>query len=292
MSAAIYASRRALKTILFEEKTLGGMLNEIREVDNYLGFPKASGQALLQAFSSHLKTFPVEVREFEAVEAVQKKEDSFIVSAAGKNFFVKAVLIATGMKHAGLGVEGEPKFVGRGLSYCATCDAPLFKGKKVAVVGGGDSAVSAALYLCDIASKVYVIHRSEFRAAESMVERLRGKEAEGKAQVMLGKKVVELKGEKTLSSVVLEDAFGAKTELGVDGLFAYVGGVPLNALAQGLGVKLNDKGFIECDEQGATSVPGVFAAGDVTGKGMQIITAAAGGALAALAAYKHIKQHQ
>ncbi|MEW5955664.1 MAG: FAD-dependent oxidoreductase, partial [Candidatus Micrarchaeota archaeon] len=237
MSAAIYASRRALKTILLEEKTLGGMLNEIREVDNYLGFPKSTGPALSNAFSSHLKTFPVEVREFEAVEGIRGEGGSFVISASGGNVYAKSVLIATGMKHAGLGLEGEARLFGKGVSYCATCDAPFFKGKKVAVAGGGDSAVSAALYLCDVASKVYVIHRSEFRAVEVMVQKLR--EKEGRAEVLLGRKIVELKGEKTLSAIVLEDAAGARSELGVDGLFVYAGSVPLNALAQGLGVELN-----------------------------------------------------
>ncbi|NYZ74810.1 FAD-dependent oxidoreductase [Candidatus Micrarchaeota archaeon] len=290
MSAAIYASRRAMKTVLLEEKTLGGMLNEIREVDNYLGFSKATGPQLLKAFSGHLATFSVEVKEFEAVEAIRKEGNKFVISSSGGDTVAKAVLVATGMKHSGLGVEGESRLLGRGVSYCATCDAPFFKGKKVVVAGGGDSAISAALYLCDVASKVYVVHRSEFRAVEVMIQKLREKEKEGKAEIILGKSIVGLKGEKTLSSIVLEDASGTKSELAADAVFVYAGGVPLNALAQGLGVKLNERGFIACDEEGKTSVPGVFAAGDVTGKGMQIITAASAGALAALAAYKHVKQ--
>ena len=290
MSAAIYASRRAMKTVLLEEKTLGGMLNEIREVDNYLGFSKATGPQLLKAFSGHLATFSVEVKEFEAVEAIRKEGNTFVISSSGGDTAAKAVLVATGMKHSGLGLEGESRLLGRGVSYCATCDAPFFKGKKVVVAGGGDSAISAALYLCDVASKVYVVHRSEFRAVEVMIQKLREKEKEGKAEIILGKNIAGLKGEKTLSSIVLEDASGTKSELAVDAVFVYAGGVPLNALAQGLGVKLNERGFIACDEEGKTSVPGVFAAGDVTGKGMQIITAASAGALAALAAYKHVKQ--
>lgn len=290
MSAAVYASRRAMKAVLLEEKTLGGMLNEIREIDNYLGFSKATGPQVSKAFSDHLKTFPVEVREFEAVGAIRKDGNAFLVSGSSGEISAKSVLIATGMKHSGLGLEGESRLLGRGVSYCATCDAPFFKGKKVVVAGGGDSAISAALYLCDVASKVYVIHRSEFKAVEVMVQKLREKEKQGKAEILLGKKIVEIKGEKSLSSLVLEDASGAKSELAVDGLFVYAGGVPLNALAQGLGVKLNERGFIASDEEGRTSVAGFFAAGDVTGKGMQVITAASAGAVAALAAYKHVKQ--
>jgi len=290
MNAALYASRRALKTVLIEEKMLGGMLNEMREIDNYLGFPKSTGPALKEAFAKHLANFEVETREFEAVEAVSRENGSFMLSTSAGKLTAKAIILATGMKHSGLGLESEKKLLGKGVSYCATCDAPFFKGKEVAVVGGGDSAVSAALYLCDVASRVYLISRSELRAVEALVEKLREKEKQGIAKLLPRTKVVELEGETRLLGVDVEEENATRTRISVDGAFIYVGGVPLNALAQSLGVKMNARGFIDCDENGATEVAGVYVAGDVTGKGMQVISAAASGASAALAAYQHIRQ--
>ncbi|MGB9576902.1 MAG: NAD(P)/FAD-dependent oxidoreductase [Candidatus Norongarragalinales archaeon] len=294
LSAAIYASRKNLKTVLFEEEILGGAVSEAWEVENYLGFGKRKGAELASAFVEHAKQFPVEFKEFEKIDSIKKVEEGFFrLSTSSGEYEARAVILATGMRFASLGVTGEEDLVGRGVSYCATCDGPMFKGKRVAVVGGGDSAFSSALYLSELAEKTYLVHRrAEFKAVELLQKQLKAKAAEGKVEILSGKVVKELKtnAKGLLEKIVLEDTESKQlTEISVEGLFVYLGGMPLSVLAQSVGVALDEKGFVKTDSECATSVPGVFAAGDITGWGMQIITAAATGAVAALSAYKHVK---
>ncbi len=291
MSAAVYAARRGLKAVLFEGKLLGGAVNESTEVDNYLGFPKTHGMALAQKFADHLKAFPVEVRE-EMVDAAEAAEGIFLIKTSSGLYQAKTVILATGAKFQSLGVPGEKEFSGKGVSYCATCDGYFFKKKRVAVVGGGDSALGSALYLSDIAKEVLLVHRrSEFRAEEEWQKRVKEKAGEGKIKLALGKTVAEIKGREFVESIVLEDvASKQRTEERVDGVFVYVGSTPLSMLARQLGVELTEKGFVKTGEDGSTNVPGVFAAGDITGKLLQIAMAVAQGAQAALSAYSYLKR--
>lgn len=293
ISAAIYAVRKNLKTVLFEGKILGGTTNEAMEVVNYLGFPKISGQGLSEKFVEHLKSFPeIQVVE-EKVVALSKNDDgSFLVKTDHSEFSARSILLAMGSAFKTLGVPREKDFVGRGISYCAVCDAPFFKNKVVGVVGGGDSALKTAVYLSEMASQVHLIHRRDsFRAEEAqqnVVERL---VKQGKIKLHLTRVVTELKGEKFLSGVVLQEFEGTATEeLPLNGLFVYVGNIPLSVLAGPLGVELDERGFVKAGENGETNVPGVYAAGDITGRGMQYLTAAAGGAMAALAASSFVKK--
>lgn len=294
LSAAIYAVRKGLKVILFEEKMLGGTVTEAVHVENYLGLGKKSGMELAKAFADHAKEFEFEIKEFEKIEEAKKNADgNFELRTSSGVFQARSVLIATGMKFKNLGLPNENELTGRGVSYCATCDGPMFKGKTVAVIGGGDSAFSAALYLTDLAKKTYLIHRSnQFRAAETYQEQFKAKCDEGRAELLGAKIVVELKTESNrLKALVLEDVdTKEKTELAVEGAFVYLGGIPLSVLANSLGVELNEKGFVKANEECETSAPGVFAAGDVTGKGMQIITAASAGSIAAISAYKFLRK--
>jgi len=297
ISAGIYAARRGLKAALFEGKLLGGAVNEASEVDNWPGVQKAHGMELAQKFAEHLRTFPVDVKE-ERVEEVRASpggsggEGGFTVKTTKGRYGARAVIIATGAKFQSLDAPGEKELAGRGVSYCATCDGYFFKDKRVAVVGGGDSALSSALYLSDIAKEVLLIHRrGEFRAFEELQERVREKAEAGKMRILLNKVVAEIRGKQLVESVVLEDVeTKEKSEEKVDGVFIYVGAVPLSVLAQQLGVQLNEKGFVRVGDDCSTNVHGVFAAGDVTGKLLQITMAVAQGAQAALAAYSCLRE--
>ncbi|MFQ5405786.1 MAG: NAD(P)/FAD-dependent oxidoreductase [Candidatus Micrarchaeia archaeon] len=293
MNAAIYASRRNMSVVVLEGKIFGGAVAETPKIENWLGEKKISGIELSKKFEEHMRTFPVNVVQ-ERVESIEKQSDAnfLVTTVADSHVEAKSVILAMGASFKTIGAPGEKEFSGKGVSYCATCDAPFFKGKKVAVIGGGDSAVKTALYLCEIASEVHVVHRrDEFRAEERLVEELKEFEKEGRVVLHLSRVVSEIKGEKFLKSVVLQDVNSkAKEEVFLDGLFIYIGNIPATVLAKNLGVKVNEKGFVECNEKQATNVDGVFAAGDVTGKGMQIVTAAAQGYAASLSAYSYVRK--
>lgn len=292
INCAIYSCRKNLSVVLFEERALGGSINEGTLVEDWLGIPQIRGDELAKNFEEHLRKYPAEI-VFDRIERIEKKEGVFVVfSSLHGSFEARSVVIASGARHKKLGAVGEKDFVGRGLSYCATCDGPLFRDKVVGVVGGGNSAFSNAFYLSDICRHVYLIHRREgFRADEELQKKVFERVKAGRVSLLLNKVVLELKGNQLLSSIVLEDVVsGEKTELSLSGLFVYIGSMPLAELARGLGAEVDERGFIKTDEEMRTSVEGVFAAGDVRGKGMRLITAAADGARAALSAYDFLKQ--
>jgi thioredoxin reductase (NADPH) len=285
ITAAVYAARRKLSTLVLESQAAGGQMLLTSEIENYPGFGSITGAELSKRFEEHARSLGVEIRAEQAAE-IKRSNGGFSVRTEKNNHEANAVIIATGAKHRSLGIAGEDKFVGKGVSFCATCDGYFFRKKKVVVVGGGESALTAALYLADIASKVYLVHRrAQFRGSELLQERTRRKGIE----TLTGYTAKEIRGDGMVSGVLLESAAGEKKELAVDGVFIYIGTVPLSALAQSAGVALDERGFIKTDEQQRTSVPGVFAAGDVTGRLLQIVAACAQGAQAALSAYDYVK---
>jgi thioredoxin reductase (NADPH) len=288
MSAGIYAARLGLKTKIFEGKAPGGAMATATVIENYPGFLRISGMELTDRMLSQVKKCGAEII-MESVVSVAKVGDHFDVTTDRKNTYSsRALLIATGGEYKKLGIEGEEKFFGRGVSYCPTCDGPLFKGKSVAVIGGGDTAVQGAAYLSDICKNVYLIHRrSEFKAEEANVKKLREKE---NVQLFLQFIPLEIHGDNVVRSIKIQNIeSGEIKELIVDGIFVCVGEVPLVILAQQLGVKLNEKGEIDVDENGRTSVQGVWAAGDVTKGPRQIITACAEGVIAAIDVYRYLR---
>ncbi len=295
MNAAIYGARRNMSVAVFEGKMFGGALLETTKIENWLGEKSVSGMDLAKKFEEHMRAFPVAVLQ-ERVDSISKNPDGKFTATTfdGKKYSAWSIILAMGASLKMLGVPGEKELTGRGVSYCATCDAPFFKNKRVAVVGGGDSALKTALYLAEIAKEVHVIHRrNEFRGEEALQEDVNKLVREGKAFLHLNKTVAELQGEKFLQKAVIEDVDSkAREDLPLDGLFIYIGNVPTSVMASNLGVAINAKGFVDCDENGNTNVPGVFAAGDITGKGMQIITAAAQGYLAVLSAYTYVRKNK
>ncbi len=286
LGAALYAARSGLSAVVFEKKFVGGQASTTHDVDNYLGFSDdPSGAELAERMRTHVEKFPVKFK-FSSVKALELDKDVKKIYTAKAEFETKSVILAMGASPRPLGLDGEEALKGKGVSYCATCDGMFFKGKSVAVVGGGDTAVSDAIYLAPICEKVYLIHRrNEFRAAAVDVEKLRQCE---NVEFVTQSRVTALHGEDFLSSITVETKDGAR-EIEVSGLFVAVGTVPETELVKGK-IKLDESGFIITDEEMKTSAAGVFAAGDIRRKPLrQIITAVADGAVAASSAAKYLR---
>lgn len=283
LTAAIYTSRRALKTLLIS-KDIGGQASKTFEIENYPGVPKVTGPELTMTMKQQAETFGTEFL-FDEVSSISSQGNNFAIKALSKNFESKTLILASGKKPRELGVPGEHKFKGKGVCYCATCDAPFFKEKTVIVVGGGNSALDAAIYLTKFAAKVYLVHRSEFRAEQVMIDEVgRHKQIE----VILPDEITKIEGEARVSSVTLKSG----KKLAVDGVMIEVGYVVDNTILKDL-VKLNEKDQIITDDNQGTSHTGVFAAGDVTTTVFkQIVISAGEGAKAALAAYEYIRQQE
>jgi len=290
LTAGIFSVRRNLKAIVFGDP---GSLTQVEEatlIEDWPGIESIPGIELEETFRSHAKKKGVELKE-EKVISVKKSGKVFSVKTEKGGAEAKTIIFATGAKHRKSLVKGEDVFAGKGVSYCATCDAPLFRGKKTFVLGGGDSAAMYALLLNQIGSDVTIIHRrDELRAAEAWQKKLFRK----KIKIEWDTITKEIKGDKMVKSVVL---FNKKTnkekEVPADGVFVALGTVPTSELAKGLGVKINEAGFIETDCSQKTNVSGVFAAGDcTTTPSKKIVVAAGTGAVAAESAYSYIKGNE
>ncbi|HID26328.1 MAG TPA: thioredoxin reductase [Methanosarcinales archaeon] len=281
----IYAARYNLKTILLTE-SIGGATATAYKIENYPGFPSISGMDLVNKFQEHVESQNVEIL-LEPVEKIEKLDNRFKVN----NYEAISIILATGTNKRKLGVPGEKEFLGHGVSYCATCDGFFFKNLKVAIVGGGNNALYAALVLTDLAKKVYLIHRrKEFRGEPIALTQIKSKD---NVEFVLDSIVEEIKGDKLVSSVVVKNVVTNETkDIKVDGVFIEIGTIPNTSLAAELGVKLDDAGYVVVDNSQRTSVEGVFAAGDITTNSNhfeQIVTAVAEGAIAAASAYEYIK---
>ncbi len=290
INAGIYAVRRNLKTLIIESQMMGGTVNITSTIENYLGFPSISGPELVNRFVEHLNSVNVPYVISRVLRA-EKQGDIFIIRTHDDRVFKsKTIILATGSRHKALNVPGEDEFTGRGVSYCTTCDAPLYRGKTVGVVGGGDSAFRAAELLSSIASKVYLIHRREgFRAEDVLVERVKRMP---NVEFKLNKVVTEIIGDEVMRKVKLKDTkTGEESYLELDGLFINIGEVPSHKIATDLGAEVDEHNYVKVDRKTmATTVDGLYAAGDVTGTLAQIIVAAAEGAIAAISAYKYVKE--
>jgi thioredoxin reductase (NADPH) len=288
ITAGIYANRYGLKTLIIGKDA--GQTADAWVIENYPGVESIKGMELMDSFRRHAEKLGIEVMLMTTVSGISKAKDGFVVKTGdGQEFSCKAVVLAIGMQKRKMGLHNENKFLGKGVSYCATCDAAFFKGKIVGVVGGNDSAVTAALLLAEHSKQVYIIYRKEaLRAEEAWLKKIR---ENPKIKVITNALPKEVKGDTLLRSVVME-VNGKPEELKLDGLFIEIGHEPETSLPKQLGAETDENGRIKIDDKMLTNVPGVFAAGDVTGrpdKLRQIITAAAEGAIAATSAYKYIK---
>ncbi len=279
LSAAIYAARFRLKTAVLG-KVAGGTLVDAHLVENWPGVISTSGFELMKNIEKHVKSYNVEIVEGEVIDA-GKKGKNFLLKTREKEYETRTIIFATGTERRKLNVPGGKEFENKGVSYCAACDAALFKGKAVAVVGGSDSAAKEALLIAEYAKKVYIIYRREkIRAEPINKERVEKNE---KIEIIINSNVVEILGDKNVKKVKLDSG----KEMEVQGVFVEIGATPLSALATKLGVILNEKKEIVVDENSKTNVLGIFAAGDVTNaKFKQAITAASQGVIAAFSAYE------
>lgn len=287
LSAAIYARRAGMNTVVYEAESYGGQIINTPEIENYPAIAKISGFDFADGLYKQAEALGAEIK-FDKVTEIKPVEGGFEVATEYSGTETcKAVVLAVGAKNRHMGIAREEELTGKGVSYCATCDGAFYKGKTVAVTGGGNTAVEDAIYLCGMAEKVYLVHRrNEFRAEETLVNAAKAIE---NLEFVTPYVVKELKGEPKLSSVVLENREdGSEKELTVDGLFVAIGQEPATASFKDL-VTLSG-GYIEAGEDCRTNIPGIFAAGDGrTKKVRQLTTACADGAVAALAAVDFIK---
>ncbi|MBI5076768.1 FAD-dependent oxidoreductase [Candidatus Falkowbacteria bacterium] len=287
LTAGLYASRRALKTLILT-KDIGGQAGITDEIENYPGFDAVSGADLMLKFKTQAEKWGTEIRSAEVV-GLEKKENNFVVKSADADFEALSVILAFGLARRQLGIPGEKELLGRGVTYCATCDGPLFKNKIVAVVGAGNSAFDAADYLSKICKKVYLIHRSEkFRADAVMIDSVKKRK---NVEILTNVEIVQLNGEERLESAVLKFKVpsGVEKIIAMDGLFIEIGFEPKTDFLKGM-VALDERGQIIVDHEQKTSAPGIFAAGDITNVPFkQIVISAGDGAKAGLSAARFVQ---
>jgi len=288
LTAGLYAARAEIKTVILEKTGPGGQVLNTDWVDNYPGFPEGlSGFDLVDKMRAQAERFGVEIRSAE-VAGLTVRDKGFEVALAGEKVTAGAVILATGAHPRPLGVEGEAEFIGRGVSYCATCDGPFYKGATLAVVGGGDSAVEEAVYLTRFADRVYLIHRRDkLRAVECIVKRALDND---KVTPVWDTVVERIAGEDQVTAVHLKNVkTGQASVLDVDGVFSFIGLIPDSDLVAALADR-DDIGFVVTDEDMRTRTPGLFVAGDVRHKILrQISTAVGDGATAAFAAQHYLE---
>ena len=276
LSAAIYAKRANLDAVVLEKEYLGtGQIAYSSRVDNYPGLPGKDGYSLGEAFLEHAEGLGVTIEEAE-VTAITKKEQSFVISCEdGKNIEAKTVVYAAGCQNRRLGVPGEEKLLAKGVSFCAVCDGAFYKGKKAAVIGGGDTALDDALYLSDICEQVYLIHRKTKKKLEEL----------SNVMILTNTRVQKITGEDKVDGIILDNG----GTIAVDGVFEAVGMIPNTELLKSLDV-LDEKGYVIAGEDCSSSLAGLFVAGDVRTKSLrQVVTAVADGAVAIQSATGYIK---
>ncbi len=285
MSAAVYAKRAGLSVVIIEKEYYGtGQVAESGQVDNYLGLDGMNGYDLGEKFRAHAEKFGTEFISGDVIKIEKTEEKTWkVILKKGSELEAKTIIYAAGATHRPLGAAGEDKFKGKGVSYCAICDGAFFKEKDVAVIGGGDTALDDALYLSDICSKVYLIHRrNEFRGSAGTVQKIKEKD---NVELVLETGVEKIEGDSTVSQIKLHNG----RTLSVNGVFVAVGMIPNTDIVKEI-VTLDEQGYIVAGETGVTSEEGFYAAGDVRTKALrQVVTAVADGANAAVAAEGYIR---
>ncbi|MEQ8173830.1 MAG: thioredoxin-disulfide reductase [Syntrophomonadaceae bacterium] len=288
LTAAIYTGRAKLRTLILEAGVLGGNAALTDLIDNYPGFPfGVEGGTLMDSFWRQAERFGAELR-WEEVLGIENSPGAIAVKTGAEVYQTRALIIASGARRRELQIPGEDEYLGRGVSYCATCDGAFFQGVPVAVVGGGDAAVKEALYLSDIASKVYLIHRrQEFRANPTSMEKLVNNP---NIEIKRDTVITSIEGEDLLKTLRLKNVkSGEEDFLRVEGLFVSIGLVPAVGFMGSI-LETRD-GYIVTDENMQTSVPGIFAAGDIRSKmARQVATAVGDGALAGIAVTEYLKE--
>ncbi|EKE21740.1 MAG: hypothetical protein ACD_7C00142G0003 [uncultured bacterium] len=291
LNASLYASRYGLKNAVVGGVP-GGLTSQIHEIGNWLGSPEISGFEFVKNSTEHVKKFGTEIIGYLVDEIIRSEDGNFdVLLSDGDKLKSKTILVATGSKHRKLGVAGEKEFLGKGVSYCATCDGFFYRDKTVGIIGGSDSAVSASVFMADIAKKVYLIYRGEKLKAENFWVVVAEKNK--KIEIIYNTNVKEIKGEDKVSAVILDNIYQGSDELKLDGIFVEIGFIPSSEIVKDLGVELDEDGYIKIEKDGKTSANGIWAAGDITtgsNKFKQIITAASEGAIAASSIQEYLRK--
>ena len=287
LTAAIYARRANKKALVLEAKSYGGQIVNTKEIDNYPAAAHISGFDFATNIYNQAKELGAEIKFEKAVE-IKNEIDQKIVKTKDNEYTTKTIIIATGADNRCLGLANEDYFVGKGLSYCATCDGAFYKNKDVAVVGGGNTAIEDAEYLSDIVNKVYLIHRRDgFRADEMSVNKLKEKE---NVEFILNSKVVKINGDNFIESIDVEDKNNNLKNIKVNGLFVAVGKIPENENFKSI-INIDESGYIISDELCHTNIEGIYVAGDNRVKNLrQLVTATSDGAIAATEAIKFLNK--
>lgn len=288
IAAAVYAARKKLKTLLISVD-IGGQINNTWGIENYLGYQFIEGPELINKFQTQVEQFPIDQKIGEKVSRLGKARGGFeAVTEAGEKFQAKAVIFATGKRPRKLNVPGETELTGRGVTYCAICDGPVFAGQKVAVVGGGNSALEAALDMVKIAEHVNLVSLTQLTGDPILIKQLDGAR---NLSIFTEHQAVEIKGNALVEGALIKDLkSGKEKRLDVTGVFVEIGLTPNSEAVKGL-VELNERGEVPITPSCATTVPGLYAAGDVTDvPEKQIIVAAGEGAKAALQAHRYLQR--
>jgi thioredoxin reductase (NADPH) len=290
LAAGIYGVRSGLKTLVLEEKIAGGTTADAPMIENYPGFRSVSGFELAQKMVAHAKDSGVTIHEFETVTELDLKTAERTVKSDKATYKTKAVIITSGCHYRELDIPGEKEFRGKGVSYCGLCDGPLFKGKRLLVVGGGNSALITTLYLAGLASEVKIAHRKDsFRAEAALVQSLREKP---NIEILWNTEITQIKGERLVNkAILLDNKANVTRELTIDGIFVQVGEDPNSRIAREASVAVDEDGYVIVDALQRTSIHGVYAAGDVSNHPVkQVGTAVGQGITAATEAYGYIRR--
>ncbi len=288
LTAGIHTSRLGLRTVIFDAGTLGGRAVEASIYENFPGFPGGIvGKELIERMEKQISKFGAEVKTFEEVTDLEVKGELKTVTTSKAIYRSFALIIATGTQRRKLRVAGENEFLGRGVSYCKTCDGPFFKGLRVAIVGFTKEAIEDSLFMADVSKEVSLItNGEEIEAAESLKKKLLEKT---NIEVVNGK-VVEIMGENVVRAIKIVDSTSKqKLVKRVDGVFISLGWAPTSEIVRKVGIDVDEKGCIKVDRWQRTNIEGVFAAGDCTCGGMQVVTAAGEGAMAATTALRYVR---
>jgi len=284
ITAGIYAVRSGMKAVIIEKDNVGGQVALTPVVENYPGFKNIPGKNLMDILKAQALDY-VPILENEGIEEIKVGKRIEVISSK-RRFLCDSVIVATGAEHRKLGVKGEERLSGRGVSYCATCDGYLYRGKKVLVVGGGDSALTDSLYLNSLGAKVRIVHRRDELRGQSYLRESIERE---NIPVIWNSVVKRIGGKDKVKGIELEDtSSGAIKKMSVDAVFISVGYNPNSQLLQDIGVKVNEYGFVQVGRRCRTNIPRIYAAGDITGGVRQIVTAVSEGATAALSAYENL----
>lgn len=290
LTASIYASRYAISNLVIG-KAIGGMAAEAIKIENWTGTKSISGAEWARQARDHVEFLGGKILNDSAISIKKVLEGFEVRILAGEIFYARTILIASGTEKRKLKVAGEDKFAGRGVAYCATCDGPFFRDKVVAVIGGGDSGATAALYLADIAKQVYLIsNESKLRAEEAWQKEIA---KNSKIEVILNNSIIEFCGDKKLELIKLRNSHKNRDDLQVDGAFIEIGADPADGITDNLGIKKNQWGYIEIASDCATNIEGVWAAGDITtgsNNFRQMITACSEGAAATNSIHQFLKK--